>query len=89
MRPEKPRNQYNYYGHNDLRSSGGTPMERRSTKQTPRCPRSRVYSETKQTGQIRRKVKEDKIGIGIAGARSLSAEAGEGSEVAKKKGRIT
>jgi len=30
------------------------------------------------TGQIRRKVKEDEIRIGIAGARSLSSKAGEG-----------
>ena len=31
------------------------------------------------TGQIREKVKEDEIGIGIADARSLSSEAGEGA----------
>jgi len=31
------------------------------------------------TGQIRRKVKEDEDGIRIAGARSLSSQAGEAS----------
>jgi len=38
------------------------------------------------TGQIRRKVKEDKNGIGIAGARSSSSKAGEGGS--KQTGRI-
>src|ERR1700732_4125722 len=36
------------------------------------------------TGQIRGKVKEDEIEIGIAGARSLSSEPGKGGGVAKK-----
>jgi hypothetical protein len=35
---------------------------------------------TKRDRSDRRKVKEDGIGIGIAGARSLSLEAGEGAE---------
>ena len=33
---------------------------------------------TRGTGQLRRKMKEDEIRIGIAGARSLSSKAGEG-----------
>jgi hypothetical protein len=37
------------------------------------------------TGQIRGKVKEDKIGIGIAGARSLSSEPGKGGGVANNR----
>jgi hypothetical protein len=37
---------------------------------------------------MRGKVKEDEIGIEIAGARSLSSEAGEGGGVAKQIGRI-
>jgi hypothetical protein len=37
------------------------------------------------TGQIREKAKEDENGIGIADARSLSSEAGEGAGVANKK----
>ena len=36
------------------------------------------------TGQIRRKVKEDEIGIGITDAGSLSLKAGEGAGVANK-----
>ena len=37
------------------------------------------------TGQIRGKVKEDEIGIGIAGARSLSSEPGKGGGVANNR----
>jgi hypothetical protein len=40
----------------------------------------------KGTGRIREKVKEDENGIGIAGAISLSSEAGEGAGVANKQG---
>ena len=36
------------------------------------------HREQRGTGQIRRKVKEDEIRIGIAGPRSLSSKAGEG-----------
>jgi hypothetical protein len=38
----------------------------------------------KGTGQIRRRVKEDENGIGIAGARSFSSNAGGGGGVANK-----
>jgi len=44
-----------------------------------------VVKGQRGTGQIREKAKEDENGIGIADARSLSSEAGEGAGVANKK----
>jgi hypothetical protein len=45
-----------------------------------------MCKERKGQVGIREKVKEDENGIGIAGARSLSSEAGEGAGVANKQG---
>jgi hypothetical protein len=43
----------------------------------------RITTQKRRTGQIRRKVKEDEIGIGIADARSLSSAAGEQGQGSK------
>ena len=45
-----------------------------------------LNGDRRGTGQIREGVKEDENGIGIADARSLSSEAGEGGGVAKQIG---
>ena len=50
--------------------------------------RLRFIAAQRGTGQTREKVKEDENGIGIAGARSLSSEAGEGAGGSKQTRRI-
>jgi hypothetical protein len=49
--------------------------------------RTKGPKEDKGTGQIRRRVKEDRNGIGIAGARSFSSNTGGGGWGSKQIGR--
>jgi len=42
QRGAKPRNQYNYYGHHDLRIGWSTPLECRTNQQSSHRTRSRV-----------------------------------------------
>jgi len=63
----------------------GTKRDRADKRERGQRGTGQISERQRGTGQIREKVKEDEIGIGIAGARSLSSEPGQGGGVANNR----